>query len=84
MANRVITRAHGKDRVIDFRDSLVAAMPDDYATMHQRRLSVLLRHFVIVRYRHLTKTLLADLQPLVAKRRFQVDLDRHTFISSAF
>lgn len=35
MANRVITRAHGKDRVIDFRDSLVAAMPDDYATMHQ-------------------------------------------------
>ena len=35
MANRVIARAHGKDRVIDFRDSLVAAAPEDYATMHQ-------------------------------------------------
>lgn len=35
MTNRVIARTHGKDRVIDFRDSLVAATPSDYATMHQ-------------------------------------------------
>lgn len=35
MANRVITRTHGKDRVIDFRDSLAVASPDEYATMHQ-------------------------------------------------
>lgn len=35
MISDVITRTHGKDRVIDFRDGLEPAQPEQYAAMHQ-------------------------------------------------
>lgn len=35
MVSDVITRTHGKDRVIDFRDGLVPSTPEEYASMHQ-------------------------------------------------
>lgn len=35
MVSDVIARAHGQNRVIDFRDALEPALPEEYATMHQ-------------------------------------------------
>lgn len=35
MVSDVITKAHGKDKVIDFRNGLVPALPEHYASIHQ-------------------------------------------------